>query len=332
MILRANITVILCTYNRSQKLATTIESLLTQTLSQPLSWEMLVVDNNSSDDTRHVIERFQRTYPQRIRYLIESHQGVSYARNTGIRESRGEIVAFIDDDETAAEGWLENLTANLFNGEWVGAGGRVLPLWNSPRPHWLHPDSSLVSGPLAVFDLCQGPGRLTEPPFGANMAFRREIFDKYGAFRTDLGRAGTSMISNEDTEFGRRLLGAGQPLRYEPSAITYHPVDETRLFPEYFLKWWFNKGRSDIRETRGQGSGLRFLGVPPRLIGSAASHMVQWMVAKEAPQRFSRQVDLWTCAGQALEFYIQWVIAKKEGLKGDKDLQNPKQSDRDLVA
>jgi glycosyltransferase involved in cell wall biosynthesis len=328
MSVRANITVIMCTYNRSQKLAATIESLLTQTLPQPLGWEILVVDNNSSDETRHVIEGFQRAYPERIRYFIELQQGVSYARNSGIRESRSDILAFIDDDEIAAEGWLENITANLFSGEWVGAGGRVLPLWGTPRPRWLHPDSSLVSGPLAAFDLCQGPGRLTEPPFGANMAFRREIFNKYGAFRTDLGRAGTSMISNEDTEFGRRLLGAGEPLRYEPSAITYHPVDEARLRREYFLTWWFNKGRSDIRETSGERSGVRFLGVPPRLIGSIASQLVQWTVAADASQRFSRQVDLWNCAGQALEFHSQWRAAKRDGLKGHANLRSTEKSDR----
>ena len=148
------------------------------------------------------------------------------------------------------------------------------------------------------------------------MAFRREVFDKYGDFRTDLGRAGTSMISNEDTEFGRRLLAVGQPLRYEPSAITYHPVEEMRLRPEYFLKWWFNKGRSDIRETKGQHSGKHFLGVPPRLIGSFASQLVRWIFAVEESQRFGRKVNLWNCAGQVLEFSLQWRAAKREGLKG----------------
>jgi len=304
------ITAIVCTYNRSEKLAATIESLVAQTLPRSQTWEILVVDNNSSDGTRHVVERFRRQHPERIRYLMESQQGVSYARNTGIRESRGEILAFIDDDETAGTAWLQNLTANLFSGDWAGAGGRVLPLWDVSRPQWLHPESSLVSGPMAAFDLNQGPGPLTEPPFGANMAFRREVFEKYGGFRTDLGRAGTSLISNEDTEFGRRLLAARQPLRYEPSAITYHPVEETRLHPEYFLTWWFNKGRSDIREFKGQPSGKQFFGVPLRLIRSFAVQLVRWMFAIEVSQRFSRKVDLWNCAGQVLEFSSQWRATK----------------------
>src|SRR5215470_14722752 len=96
-----NITVLVCTYNRSRTLGETIESVATQALPQPLSWELLIVDNNSSDDTRRVVEGFQRQYPERIRYFFEPQQGLSYARNAGIREARGEILVFIDDDETA---------------------------------------------------------------------------------------------------------------------------------------------------------------------------------------------------------------------------------------
>jgi glycosyltransferase involved in cell wall biosynthesis len=322
------ITAIVCTYNRSQKLAATIESLFAQTLPQSLGWEILVVDNNSSDDTRRVVERLQRMYPERVRYLIESQQGVSHSRNTGIRESRGEVLAFIDDDEIADMAWLQNLTANLFSGEWAGAGGRVLPLWDVARPQWLSAQSPLISGPLASFDLHQGSGPMTETPFGANMAFRREVFEKYGSFRTDLGRVGTSTISNEDTELGRRLLAAGQRLRYERSAITFHPVDEARLRPEYFLTWWFNKGRSDIREMRGQRSGKRFLGVPHRLIVSLGAQLVRWMVTVEPSERFSRKVDLWNCAGQVLEFSSQWIAAKREVPKGHADLRSGEKSDR----
>jgi glycosyltransferase involved in cell wall biosynthesis len=323
------ITAIVCTYNRSQQLAATIESLVAQSLSGSLPWEILVVDNNSRDETRQVVERLQSKYPERIRYLIESQQGVSCARNTGIRESRGEILAFIDDDETADKAWLQNLTANLLSGEWAGAGGRVLPLWSVPCPQWLSPHSPLISGPLASFDPSQGPGRLTEPPFGANMAFRKEVFDKYGTFRTDLGRAGTSMISNEDTEFGRRLFAAGEPLRYERSAITFHPVEEARLRQEYFLKWWFNKGRSDIRETRAKHSGKRLLGVPLRLFGSVAAQLARWMVSTEGSQRFNHKVDLWNSTGQVLEFSLLWRAAKNgKGLKGNTDLRRREKGDR----
>src|ERR1700683_3449953 len=112
------ITVLLCTHNRAQSLPIALESIATQILPQSVGWEILVVDNNSSDETRQVVDDFCRRCPQ-IRYLFESKQGISHARNSGIQNARGEILAFIDDDETAGIDWLKNLTANLHSGEWA---------------------------------------------------------------------------------------------------------------------------------------------------------------------------------------------------------------------
>jgi glycosyltransferase involved in cell wall biosynthesis len=307
------ITVVVCTYNRSQPLKKSIESVAAQTLSHPLAWEILVVDNNSTDDTRQVVEGLQRRYPERIRYAFEPQQGISHARNTGIREARGEILAFIDDDETADPKWLEVLTSNLHGGQWAGAGGRVVPPSNFSPPRWLSILGSSIGGPLAVFDPALEAGQLSEPPFGANMAFRREVFDKHGGFRTDLGRAGKNLISNEDTEFGRRLMGAGLRLRYEPSALTYHPVEESRLRTSYFLNWWFNKGRSDVREFGSQPNRMRVIGIPLQLIRALAWTTMRWMGAIEPPQRFRYKLQVWNCAGQIFESYQQWLDAKRKG-------------------
>src|SRR5579863_5799453 len=128
------ISVVVCTYNRARSLGKTLESVVAQSLPQGVEWEIIVVDNNSKDSTRQVVEEFQSRYKGRFRYLLEERQGVSFARNTGIRESIGEVLAFIDDDETAAPGWLQNLTANLFSGEWAGAGGPIVSQWDRPRP------------------------------------------------------------------------------------------------------------------------------------------------------------------------------------------------------
>src|SRR5271170_5558250 len=184
------ISVIICTYNRSRSLGEAVESVASEILTQPLGWEILVVDNNSNDKTRQVVEGLICRYPERIRYVFEPKQGISHARNAGIKESRGEILAFIDDDETAEGAWLQNLTANLHSGEWAGAGGRVLPPSSFSRPRWLSSKSPFIQGPLASFDPENVTGKLTDPPFGANMAFRKEVFEKLGSFRTDLGRSG----------------------------------------------------------------------------------------------------------------------------------------------
>src|SRR5260221_8038327 len=307
------ITVVLCTYNRVRSLAEVLTSIVASELSDSIEWDVLVVDNNSNDRTPQLVEDFCQRYPGRFRYLFEPTQGKSHALNAAIQESQGDILAFLDDDETVSKGWLENLTANLHGGEWVGAGGRILPQWNCACPRWFSPKSPFTIAPLAVFDLGQEAGQLSEPPFGANMAFRKEVFRKFGGFRTDLGRSGKSMFSNEDTEFGRRVLAAGLRLRYEPSALTYHPVDEMRLHRGYFLKWWFNKGRSDIREVRNLPNRKYLFGVPHRLFTVFVWHIAGWLVSADPSQRFICRLKAWACAGQIYEFSYRWLNAKRKG-------------------
>ena len=237
------ITVILCTYNRCETLAKALNSVAALTVPESVQWEILVVDNNSSDQTRDVIENFCHRFHGRLRYLFEPQQGLSHARNAGIREARGDIIAFMDDDVTVEPTWLQNLTAGLHNDEWAGAGGRILLEWNCSPPRWLSLKGSYALAPLAMFDLGSEAGQLAESPVGANMAFRKAMFEKYGVFRADLGRHAGSMISKEDIEFGDRLLAAGERLRYEPSAVVHHPVPENRLQKNYFLNWYFGNGQ-----------------------------------------------------------------------------------------
>ncbi len=322
------ITVILCTHNRARSLAAALESVVAQTLSKLVGWEILVVDNNSSDETRQVIEDFQRRYPERIRYLFEPQQGISHARNSGVRDARGEILAFIDDDETAAPGWLQNLTANLYDCEWSGAGGRILPSWNCSRPPWLSDQSPFTLAPLAVFDAGTAAGQLTKTPFGANMAFRKEVFDACGGFRTDLGRVGKGMLSGEDTEFGRRVLDAGRRLRYEPLAFTYHPVDEIRVNQKYFLEWWFNKGRSDVREFRNQPKNTHLLGIPVRLLRGLVPQAARWIFAVEPSHRFICKLRVWVSAGQVFEYYHQSLDAKRKKTESNSNFWPPAESGR----
>lgn len=298
-----SVSVVLCTYNRASSLARTLESLVIQTLPEGADWEIVVVDNNSKDQTRQVVEDFERRFHGRFRYLREERQGISFARNAGIREARGKIVAFIDDDETAAEGWLENLTANLHSDEWVGAGGRVVPQWNRRRPRWMLGESSFLAGPIAMFEPTVHEVDLIEPPFGANMAFKRSVFERFGVFRTDLGRVGNGMLSGEDTEFGRRLLNAGLRLRFEPNAITLHPVEPSRLRRQYFLKWWFNKGRTDVIEHGVQPDRLRFLGIPIRVIWDVAVEAARWCISFNPSARFICRLKIWTYAGQVAEHH-----------------------------
>lgn len=317
------ITVVVCTYNRAVTLPKALESVATQTLSPSVGWEILVVDNNSSDGTRQVVEDFQRRYPGRFRYLLEPQQGVSHARNAGIRDAQGDIVAYIDDDETAAVGWLQNLTGNLRSGEWVGAGGRIVPQWNCSRPRWLSTENSFTTAPLAAFDMHTDKEELTEPPFTANVAFRKEIFARLGGFRTDLGRSGKNLLSNEDTEFGRRVLAAGGRLRYEPSAVTYHPVEESRVRRAYFLAWWFNKGRSDVREIGITPNGKHFFGIPLRSFRNVAVGVLRWTVALDPCRRFTCKLKIWVNVGEAYESFSQTLDARRKARERNSGVRSP---------
>jgi glycosyltransferase involved in cell wall biosynthesis len=306
-----NVTVILCTYNRCRSLETALSSIAASTLPQGVEWEVLVVDNNSPDRTRDVVEDFCSRYPGRFRYLFEPHQGKSYALNSGIREAQGDVIAFLDDDLTVESTWLQNLTAHLHNGEWAGTGGRILPAERFTPPRWLALDGpySMMGILYAHFDLGDEPRELEQAPYGANMAYRRKVFQKYGVFRTDLGPSPRTETPrpNEDTEFGRRLLTAGERLRYEPYAIAYHPVPENRIQKNYFLSWWFDYGRAMVREW---GRGPNVWGVPrPYLnivavgINAALPNLWRWMFALNPQRRFYWKCRVWVAAGEIEEFY-----------------------------
>lgn len=305
-----NISVILCTYNRCRSLPQAIESVAASVLPGGTNWEILVVDNNSSDQTRDVVDTFCRTNPPgRFRYLFEPRQGLSHARNTGIREARGDVIVFTDDDVTVEPTWLDNLTANLHGVEWAGAGGRVRPAGDFTPPRWLTLDGPMdVTGPLAWFDRGDEAGELERPPYGANMAFQKRVFEKYGGFRTDLGRCGDSLMSNEDTELCLRLTAGGERLRYEPSAVVYHPISEERLSTRYLRGWWFSYGRGGIRQSARRPS---LWGIP-RCYVSMLSRTVRillptfrWMVAWDTKHRFWWKTRMWAGAGEIVETYCQ---------------------------
>jgi glycosyltransferase involved in cell wall biosynthesis len=303
-----NVTVILCTYNRFQSLTQALDSVAASLLPGSVRWEVLVVDNNSKDRTREVVEDFSRRYPGRFRYLFEPKQGKSHALNSGIREAGGGILAFMDDDVTVEPTWLQNLTANLHDGEWAGAGGRILPQQTFTHPRWLTLDGPHgMPGVLALFDLGDTPGQLDVIPFGTNMAFRKEIFEKYGAFRTDLGPSPGSEIRDEDTEFCHRLVRGRERLRYEPSAIVYHEVPEGRLQKEYFLSWWFDAGRSRVRREGRRpaiwGIPRYYFRIPRVMLAHLPGIALQWLLAFDPRRRFLRKCWLWTMAGEVAEMY-----------------------------
>jgi hypothetical protein len=171
----------------------------------------------------------------------------------------------------------------------------------------------------AHFDLGDKAGELDRAPYGTNMAFRKVMFEKHGGFRTDLGPNPGSEIRNEDTEFGRRLMRAGDRMRYEPSAVVYHAVPENRVKKEYLLTWWFEYGRAGVREAGKRpsifGIPRHYLSIPHVALSHLPKSAVKWMLALNPQARFSWKCRVWATSGQLLEMYRLAREPKKQSEK-----------------
>lgn len=304
------ITVIICTYNRCRSLTRALASLALSVLSETIEWEVLVVDNNSSDQTKEAVEDFCRRYPGRFRYLFEPRRGKSHALNAGVLEAHGDILAFTDDDVVVEKMWLQNLTSVLHTERWAGSAGPVVPEPGFVPPRWLALDGpfNLIGALCAPWDAGSTPCELKESPQGNNMAFRREMFDKYGLFRTDLGPFPDTKIGFEDTEFGRRLITAGEHLYYVPTATVFHEINEARVRKAYFLSWWFDFGRGSVREIEKTLSTWRIL----KVLGRTTLTVLQWLLAFDSQGRFYRKCRVWYGAGKIVEIFGKGKNSKLE--------------------
>ena len=241
--------VVIATYNRARLLQQTLASLRAQVLPARLDWEIVVVDNNSNDETRRVVESFARQDGVQIRYLFESRQGKSFALNTALPVSRGRTIAFTDDDITPRHDWLQVTLGAIRSGELDGVGGKVLPRWEVDPPRWFLERPGLLMW-LAMLD--SDERRLLDYPMtnqyrlvGANMAFNRTLFAEFGDFNTSLSHRGKRLYGSEETELIHRFLKGGKRLGYEPESVVYHHVGRARLTKRFFLRRVFYQEFAD---------------------------------------------------------------------------------------
>ena len=241
------ITAVICTHNRATLLPATIESLLVQSLP-PTDYEILVIDNASTDETPQVIQRYvNASRSVTLRSAVQPLLGLSPARNLAVQMAEGEIIAFLDDDAVADPAWLEALLdAYAMHADAWAAGGRVLPLWEGDRPVWLTDD---LLPQLSVLDLgCTvRPLNADEQLYGVNYSCRCRAFDELGLFRTDLGRHGATLLGSEESEFQQRILRQRRTLIYTPHAVVSHRIPEERLRQHYFIRLAYHKGRTTAR-------------------------------------------------------------------------------------
>lgn len=296
-----DISVVLATYNRAVSLRATLESFSSLALPAQLRWELLVVDNNSTDSTRQVIEKFREKVPFPVRYIFEPKQGKSAALNTGVSEAKGKIIAFTDDDVVLDRHWLSNLKKTFDDFDCSAVAGKVVAQWNHGRPDWLE-----IEGQFAIvhFDLGNELKQIRVPPLGANSAFRREIFRRYGLFRLDLGLNGSKhTITCEDTEFAERLIRGGEKILYCPDAIVLHPVDPARTTRKYLLSWYYYNGVSVTRSARLPKVGIFWFGVPRWLYRELLANFAKWVLTLQGKDRFRHKLRTFRTVGGIVESY-----------------------------
>ena len=305
--------VVIATFNRATELRRTLESL--KGLRTDRGWELIIVDNNSTDDTAGLVRDFAHRAPVPVRYVHETVQGRSAALNAGIQVAAGDVIVTTDDDVRVEPDWLERAGEALERLQCGYIGGRVLPLWGGPRPVWLSERGGPHWAVIALLDYGPDPIELiTRMPLGVNMAFRREVFEIAGGWDVRIGRKAGTLLGQEVREWCIRARARGIRGFYVPELTVRHVISADRLSKRYFRRWFYWRGISRAllfqqqgldmespQETRHDFTRVPTIGGVPRyLYRIALQHAVALVSARLRGQHiasFEHELWLWMFAG-----------------------------------
>ncbi|MDR0833893.1 MAG: glycosyltransferase family 2 protein [Candidatus Symbiothrix sp.] len=240
--------IVICTYNRAEALRQSLESAAKQDF--PIEdFEIVVVDNNSPDATELVCGDLMHQYSN-IRYFKEIQQGVSYGRNRGVNEARGKFIAFVDDDETINSNYVDELNEFFKTHPQAELCSLpVVPVFEAQPPKWLSPFTMrLITGAYDKGSVVKHVSSKDYPGTG-HAVFKRDLFLKYGAFNTALGRKGSSLMGAEDKDFFLRLIQNGVACYYVPTAPIYHHISANKLTEDFFNRLTLAIGKSERVRT-----------------------------------------------------------------------------------
>ncbi|MEM6843817.1 MAG: glycosyltransferase [Bacteroidota bacterium] len=227
------LSIIVCTYNRDQYIDKTLNYLFQQDLD-PSEYEVIIVDNNSTDQTAQICQNFlesNSTAP--FHYFVETNQGHSYSRNRGVRESKAKHISFIDDDAFVHPSFGKNIIRFFQEHEdCLVIGGKIIPVYEEEEPKWM---SRFLLPLVSALDMGNSPRPFTgrKFPVGANMAFRRTVFDRYGLFNVALGRKGSGLLGGDEKELIYRVKADNLPIYYVPDVVVDHIIPPKRLIKTY---------------------------------------------------------------------------------------------------
>lgn len=314
--------VVIATYNRAADLRETLASLARLRPAGP--WEVIVVDNNSSDDTRTVVETAAASFPAPLRYVFEREQGRSPALNAGIRLAQGAVIVTTDDDVRVEPDWLDRAADGLERLQCDYVGGRVTPIWGAPRPAWLPNHGGQQWAVIALLDY--GPEAMafgSNVPLGVNMAFRNDAFRRAGLFDPHTGRKAGTLLGQEVREWAIRARSAGLRGFYVPEMVVQHIIPANRLQKRYFRRWFYWRGISRAQLYERWGFDLQapeqpapdpslvphIAGVPRYLYRKALRCAGRWANAslkRDVVAAFEHELWLWFFAGIVAERWKEW--------------------------
>lgn len=284
--------IIICTYNRAGQLEIVLDQLQSQAAVINDQVEILIVDNNSTDQTRSVAGTFIAKNKGLFRYIFESQSGKSFALNTAIKQAKGDWFFFTDDDVRFDGHWLKNMikAAGMYPVKCFFA--RIIPLWESDKPVWF--DQKIGS---VIVNADHGDVYKVNMNYlvGANMAIHRDVFNLVGGFNETIKRF-------EDSEFSLRLKKNKVDMAYVPDAIVYHPVARSRLSKTYFRKWYFEMGRIiDLRLLDVQDK--KIFGFPRWVYREFITQIFLYLKSFDPKARFYHQLQIFRLLGS---FQQKW--------------------------
>jgi glucosyl-dolichyl phosphate glucuronosyltransferase len=237
---------IICTYNREKYLPAAIDALLNQKGVTSNDFEIVIINNNSTDKTEEIALSFkQNTLKIPVIYAIETKQGLSHARNKGIEVASGKYLAFLDDDAFADENYIKDVLEFFNNNpEAMAVGGRILLHFEKNKPTWYTNYLGSLLGYYNPWDELR-PFNKKQYPRGSNMVYRKELFVKYGVFNPELGRIGAGMLGSEEKEMFQRIYMGDEIIYYLPQAVIYHMVPEERTKTPFLRLQSVGVGRSE---------------------------------------------------------------------------------------
>jgi len=303
---KAQVSVVVTTYNRADYLPRCLEAVAAQNIA-PEVFDVIVVDNNSKDQTKEVVQDFIHTHPRlNVHYYLETTQGTSFARNCGIQNARGEYILFTEDDAAPYSNWIRILMEQFKDPSLMCAGGSIiLDYLGQKKPLYLEGDlQGLLGGFQLPYSVPTYVTTWTEYPWGGNMAFRKSIFSDVGLFNTEMGPSGKKRMTAEETEFIDRINKAGGKILYIPEARVRHFVPPERLQKSHLYRVGLGLASSHVYLTQDKRIGMKLrwyvsdLWYATRMLFKLFLSFIQrkrlwfddymrfWMVAQRLPIRF----------------------------------------------